>query len=53
MPSLSRRLRVVSFKIPEDMLALLDELVFKKRYKSRSHAIRAAIKLLLEKEYNP
>jgi len=48
----SRRLRIVSFKIPEDMLTHLDALVYRKKYKSRSHAIRAAIRLLLEKEYS-
>jgi Arc/MetJ-type ribon-helix-helix transcriptional regulator len=52
MPGVSRRLRIVCFKIPEDMLVFLDELVFRKRYRSRSHAIRAAIRLLLEKEYS-
>jgi metal-responsive CopG/Arc/MetJ family transcriptional regulator len=46
------RLIVVSVKVPEDMLRALDELVELKRFKNRSHAIRAAIRLLLLKESN-
>jgi len=41
------RLRVVTFKIPENELLKLDELVNIGVYKSRSHAIRIAIRRLL------
>jgi len=41
------RLRVVTFKIPESELLKLDELVKAGAYKSRSHAIRVAIRRLL------
>jgi hypothetical protein len=46
------RLVVISVKLPEDMLMALEELVSIGKYKNRSHAIRAAIRLLLAKEYN-
>jgi Arc/MetJ-type ribon-helix-helix transcriptional regulator len=41
-------LRVVTFKIPEEQLAMLDMLVERGLFKSRSEAIRQAIKRLLE-----
>jgi len=41
-------LRVVTFKIPEEQLAILDMLVERGLFKSRSDAIRVAIKKLLE-----
>jgi metal-responsive CopG/Arc/MetJ family transcriptional regulator len=44
------RLIVVSVKVPENMLRALDELVELKKFKNRSHAIRAGIRLLLLKE---
>ena len=47
------RLIVVSVKVLEDMLRALDELVELKKFKNRSHAIRAGIRLLLLKENNP
>ena len=40
--------RVVTFKIPEEQLAILDMLVERGLFKSRSDAIRVAIKKLLE-----
>jgi len=46
------RLVIVSVKIPEDMVMALEDLVSAGKYKNRSHAIRAAIRLLLAKEYN-
>ena len=46
------RLVMVSARIPNSMLRALDELVESKRFKNRSHAIRAAIRLLLLKESN-
>jgi Arc/MetJ-type ribon-helix-helix transcriptional regulator len=46
------RLVVISVKLPEDMVMALEELVSIGKYKNRSHAIRAAIRLLLTKEYN-
>ena len=46
------RLVIVSVRIPEDMVMALEDLVSIGRYKSRSHAIRAAIRLLLAKEYS-
>jgi Arc/MetJ-type ribon-helix-helix transcriptional regulator len=46
------RLVVVSVRLPEDTLAALKDLVSAGKYRSRSHAIRTAIRLLLEKEYN-
>jgi len=47
-----RRLVVVSVRIPITMLYSLDELVALNKYKNRSHAIRAGIRLLLLKESN-
>ena len=47
-----RRLVVVSVRIPVTMLYSLDELVALNKYKNRSHAIRAGIRLLLLKESN-
>jgi metal-responsive CopG/Arc/MetJ family transcriptional regulator len=47
-----RRLIVVSVRIPITMLYSLDELVALNKYKNRSHAIRAGIRLLLLKENN-
>jgi len=45
-----RRLVVVSVRVPITMLYSLNELVALKKYRSRSHAIRAGIRLLLLKE---
>lgn len=44
------RLRVVTLKLPEQLLADIDELVDSKRYATRSEVIRVAIRELLRKE---
>ena len=44
-------MKLVSMKIPEAMLEMLDDLVRRRRYPSRSEAIRAAIRDLIKKEY--
>jgi antitoxin ParD1/3/4 len=44
------RLRVVTLKLPEQLLADIDELVASKRYATRSEVIRVAIRELLKKE---
>lgn len=41
-------LRIVTFRIPEEQLAILDMLVSRGLFKNRSEAIRRAIKMLLE-----
>jgi metal-responsive CopG/Arc/MetJ family transcriptional regulator len=44
------RLRVVTLKLPEQLLMDIDELVASKRYATRSEVIRVAIRELLKKE---
>jgi Arc/MetJ-type ribon-helix-helix transcriptional regulator len=41
---------VLKFKVPKEWTKELDDLVSKSRYLNRSDALRAALRLLLEKE---
>jgi len=42
--------KIVTVKLPEELLEMLDELVRSGKYSSRNEAIRAAIRLLLQHE---
>jgi Arc/MetJ-type ribon-helix-helix transcriptional regulator len=46
------KLRLVSAKVPESYVVLLDSLVKAGLYTSRSEALRAAIRELVRKHYN-
>lgn len=44
-------MKLISVKLPEAMIEMLDELVRRGSYPSRSAAIRAAARDLIKKEY--
>jgi len=45
-------MRIVSVKVPDTLLEMIDILVHSGRYSSRNEAIRTAIRVLVEKELN-
>ena len=47
-----RRLAIISVKIPDSYVKILDELVEKGIFKNRSEAIREALRLLINKYGN-
>ena len=47
-----RRLAIISVKIPDSYLKIIDELVTRGVFKNRSEAIREALRLLINKYGN-